>query len=265
MKKLQTKFLGSLTFAACLMALSVYHPVVSQDLVAQNTTVEDVAEKPSELFGQKLTLRGAVGRTGSNSSFLLKDEDLFGLIDDAEVLVINQTGALLPARPQEDIELQVTGRVAMLTPDKISQLGLSSVEYSQYTNKAVVFADSIAISISPDELFDNPEAYYYKPVAVKGEIEQVVSPNSFTMEDDEIIDEIFGSRDLLVLGADPEQVFAEDSGVVVTGIVRPLDMSELRNYYGDMLGNQIRSELDLAAEDRPQPVLIANGVYPIRD
>ena len=144
----------------------------------------------------------------------------------------------------------------------MSRLSLSTAEYSQYENGAVIIADSIAISVSPDELFDNPEAYYYKPVAIKGEIERVVSPNAFTMEDDELTDEIFGSKDLLVVGVDPERVLVEDSGVVATGIVRPLSVSELELSYEVKLDSHVSSELAAKYE---QPVLIMNGVYPLQD
>ena len=82
------------------------------------------------------------------------------------------------------------------------------------------------------------------------------------MEDDELTDEIFGSKDLLVVGVDPERVLVEDSGVVATGIVRPLSVSELELSYEVKLDSHVSSELAAKYE---QPVLIMNGVYPLQD
>ena len=255
--------LSSMAIALLMLSLPISQPVASQDRIAQNTTVEDIAEEPIKFLGETLTVRGAVEEV-SNLSFILKDEDLFGLIDDAEVLVINQTGALLPIRPKDDIELQVTGRVEQLTLEKMAELGITDSQvYSEYKDRAVILADSVALSLSPDEIFDNPEDYYYKSIAVKGEVEQVVGTNAFTIEDDEITDEVLGSDDLLVVNVDTNRPLESDRGVVVTGIVRPFKIDELERYYGLSIDAQLRDELDAKYTDRP--VVISTGVYPLEN
>ena len=257
--------LGSgIAIALLMLSLPISRPVASQDRIAQNTTVEDITEEPVKLLGETLTVRGAVEEVDSNLSFILKDEDLLGLIDDAEILVVNQTGALLPIRPKDDIELQVTGRVERLTPEKMMELGLTDPQvYSNYENRAVIVADSVALSISPDELFESPEDYYYKSIAVKGEVEQMVGTNAFTIEDDEITDEVFGSDDLLVVNVDTNRPLETDRGVVVTGIVRPFAIDELERYYGLSIDAQLREELEAKYTDLP--VVITTGVYPLED
>ena len=264
MSNFNLKLGSGIAFALFMLALPISRPVVSQNQIKQNTTVEDIAEDPVRLLGETLTVRGAVEEVDSGVSFLLKDEDLLGLIDDAEVLVINQTGAMLPIRPQDDIELQVTGQVERLTPEKMAELGLTASKvYSKYENRAVVVADSIALSLSPDEIFDRPEDYYYKPIAVKGEVEQIVGTNAFTIEDDEITDEIFGSKDLLVVNVDSTRPLESDGDVVVTGIVRPFAIDELERYYGLSLDAELRDEWETKYTDRP--VLITTGVYPLNN
>lgn len=255
--------LGSVAIALLMLSLPIYRPVASQDKIAQNTTVEDIADDPLKVLGETLTVRGAVEEVDSNLSFIIKDEDLFGLIDDAEVLVVNQTGALLPIRPKDDIELQVTGRVERFTSEMMAQLGLTDSQYSEYEDKAVILADSVALSLSPDEIFDNPEDYYYKSIAVKGEVEQIVGTNAFTIEDDEITDEVFGSDDLLVINVDTTRPLESDRPVVVTGIVRPFQIEELERYYGLSIDEQLRNELETKYTDLP--VVISTGVYPIED
>lgn len=262
MKNIQFKLGSGIAIAALLISLPISRPATSQSLLAQNTTVEDIVEDPLPLLGETLTVRGAVDNTNDNMSFVIKDEDLLGLIDDAEVLVINRTGAMIPSRPQDDIELQATGTVERLTPEMMMELGLDAAEYSQYENRAVVLAESIALSVSPDEIFDNPEAYYYKPIAVKGEVEQLMGGNAFTIEDDELTDEVLGSEDLLVIGADSNPTLEADSGVVVTGVIRPLDVAEVERYYGISLDSEYLEEVESKYTERP--VLLTTGVYPIQ-
>ena len=264
MNNFHLKLGSGIAIALLMISLPISHSVASQNRIKQNNTVEDVSEDPIQLLGETITVRGAVAETNLNSSFILKDEDLFGLIDDAEILVINQTGALLPIRPQEDIEFQVTGEVVRLTPEMMTQLGLTTSEvYREYENRAVILADSIALSLSPDEIFKSPEDYYYRSIAVKGEVEQMIGTNAFTIEDDEITDEIFGSEDLLVVNVDSNRPLENDRSVVVTGIVRPFEIAELERYYGLSIDAQLRDELeDKYAE---LPVLISTGVYPLED
>lgn len=264
MNNFSTKLSSKIAIALLMLSLPISGAIASQNQIKQNTTVEDVSEDPIKLLGETLTTRGAVEEVDPGVSFILKDEDLLGLIDDEEVLVINQTGASLPIRPKDDIELQVTGQVERLTPDKMAQLGLTSSQvYSKYEDRAVIVADSIALSLSPDEIFDSPEDYYYRSIAVKGEIEEIVGTNAFTIEDDEITDEVFGSEDLLVVGVDSNRPLDPDSGVIVTGIVRPFVVSELERYYGLSIDAQLRDELEAKYADRP--VVITTGVYPLQD
>lgn len=255
--------LGAAIALVLAVLLPLSHRVASQQ-VEQNTTVEDVENNSDQLLGQTVTVRGAVEDLESGLSFIIKDEDLFGLIDDAEVLVINRTGALLPIRPNDDIELQVTGQVGQLVLAEVEELGLVSPElYVEYQNRPVIFADSVALSPSPDEIFDNPESYYYRSVAVKGEVENLVGTNAFTIEDDEITDEVLGSEDLLVINVASNQSLEGDRGVVVTGTVRPFVVAEFERDYGLTFDEGIRSELEVEYTNRP--VLVTTGVYPLQE
>ena len=258
--------LKNLGIGAIALALSaVVLPFKSNTVVAQdeqNTTVEDLADDGTQLLGQTVTVRGAVEDVELGSTFILKDEDLFGLIDDEEVLVINRSGAMIPIRPQDDIELQVTGRVAQFTMVEAQEYGLdvSLGKYEEYENRTVLIADSIALAPSPDEIFDNPEAYYYKPVAVKGEVENIVGISAFTLEDDELADEILGAEDLLVINVSPLQLPEGDENVVVTGTVRPVVLAEFERDYDLEADDELRTQLEAFAE---RPVLITTGVYAV--
>ncbi|MGF1478594.1 MAG: hypothetical protein ACFB4I_03780 [Cyanophyceae cyanobacterium] len=232
--------------------------------VETNTTVEDVEDNLNQLLGETVTVRGAVEDIESGASFTIKDEDFFGLIDDAEVLVINRTGALLPIRPSDDIELQVTGEVGQLVLAEVEAFGLVSPElYAEYENQPVIFAESVALSPSPDEIFDNPESYYYRSVAVKGEVENLIGTNAFTIEDDEITDEVIGSEDLLVINVASNQGLEGDQGVIVTGTVRPFVVADFERDYGLSFDEGLRSELEVNYTNRP--VIVTTGVYPLQE
>ncbi|NJL84273.1 MAG: hypothetical protein HC890_17570 [Chloroflexaceae bacterium] len=261
------KTLGTGIVVALLAALPLgnYVSPAQAQIIAQNTTVEDVADDPTQLIGRTVTLRGATETSDRPYSFILKDEDLFGLIDDAEVLVINLTGGPLPTRPKDDIEFQVTGRVGRFLQNDILEvfgLNLSDPFYDEYEDRPVVFAQSIALSPSPDEIFDSPQSYYSRPVAVKGEVEQVLSNNAFTVEDDEIVDEVLGARDLLVINASGSPALSADQKLVITGTIRPLSIAQLEQEYNIRLDAETREKLGGSNEN---PVLIADGVYPVNE
>ena len=107
------KLLMTLSFAS-IGIVSTSSLSISEPSTVNNSRLEDISRERQRLVGQEVTVRGPIENIQGDGIFEMKDEDLFGLIDDETIFVINQTGSPLPVRPSDDIEIQVTGVVAPL-------------------------------------------------------------------------------------------------------------------------------------------------------
>ena len=234
---------------------------ISEPSMADNSRLEDVSRDRQRLVGQEVTVRGPIENIQGDGIFELKDEDLFGLIDDETIVVINQTGSPLPVRPSDDIEIQVIGVVAPTEKAVIERnfgvnLPIEIVE--NYENRAVIYAKSIALSPSPDEILDEPTDYYGARVAIKGDIDLIASETVFTIEDGDLNDQIFGADDLLVISNGTTPIQQKEA--IVTGVVRRHTLNSLKATYPNLfLTSSLLNELDDL--DKSFPVIDADGVY----
>jgi hypothetical protein len=88
-----------------------------------------------------------------------------------------------------------------------------------------------------DRILEDPTAYHGRQVTVAGEVDLVLSPRAFSIEDDDLLfddDIMVVSRDPLppVAGRWGEAEILEDDIVLVTGTVRPFDLVALEQELG---------------------------------
>jgi hypothetical protein len=67
-----------------------------------------------------------------------------------------------------------------------------------------------------------PSAFYNKTIAVRAEVEDIVSPNSFTLDEDKLT----STQDLLVLNTTPGQTINDGQEVVVTAHIPHPQLSQ---------------------------------------
>lgn len=220
-----------------------------------NTTATEVANKTDQLLGKTVTIRSEPVKKISPATFTVSDNQFFG---GETILVVNASGetATLP----EDTDLQITGEVAKFVAadvEKEYNLKLDPQVYVDYESKPAIIAQSIAQAPKPGEITRNPSQYYNQVLAVPGEIEDVKSANTFTLDEDQLI----GGSDLLVLVADPKKATVKDGEtVVVTGVLRPFIIAELEREYEFTWDAGVQRQLEAEFKDRP--VLVATSVYP---
>lgn len=251
---------AGLMMAASLTVVSACAEAPSETTTSEeateNVTAEELSDGAEGLIGQTVSLRAEVEETVDDTSFLLEDDQLFG---GEDVLVINASGEPFVLTEGDDTEVQVTGEVQQLIiADFETEYGvdLDPDLYADYEDRPVVVAQSIALSPDPGDLTSNPEAYYNKRIAVAGEVEDKLSPTTFTLDEEEL----FGSEDLLVLtqGVTPETQDGEE--VTVTGILRPYVQTEFDTDYD--LDWDLSVQEQIEAEYTEKPVFVADGVYP---
>jgi hypothetical protein len=225
---------------------------------AGNVTAEEVTDNTAQLIGKTVTVRSEPVRKIGNNTFTISDEEFFGR---ETILVVNASGQPL-VLPTDDTEVQVTGKVRKFVLADINReydfLDLEPNLYVDYEGKPAIIAQSIAPAPAPGEITKNPKQYYGRTLAVTGEIEEILSPNTFTLDEDQL----FGASDLLVLVANPKTSktpIREDETVAVTGVLRPFVVADLEREYDLTWDLQLQRKLE--AEYSTKPVLVVQSVY----
>ena len=256
--------LGVSTLVLSLASVFAFNsPAILQAQETENnTTIEDLEEEPSDAVGEEVTVRGGVNEVEPGVSFEIAEE---GFLEGDEVLVINATGEMLPEMPEGDLDLQVTGEVGtFLTADIETYNGLYDYDldpdlYVDYNNRPVIFAKSIALSPSIEQISETPDYFYSKEVALEGEVTEIKSDLAFTLTEDDFI----GGNDMLVVNVTGEPIPSEDERVVVTGMVRPYVAADFERDYDLTWDLDVQREIE--AEYSQKPVLVVDSIYPIED
>jgi len=223
-----------------------------------NVTTEEVTDNTAQLIGKTVTVRSEPVRKIGNNTFTISDEEFFGR---ERILVVNASGQPL-VLPTDDTEVQATGQVRKFVLADIERdydfLDLEPNLYVDYEGKPAIIAQSIAPAPKPGEITENPQQYYGRTLAVTGAVEKILSPNTFTLDEDQL----FGASDLLVLVANPRTAktpLREAETVAVTGVLRPFVVADLEREYGFNWDEGFVRQLE--AEYRQKPVLVVQSVY----
>lgn len=255
----QRILVAGLLFAASATVISACAEtppeVTTAEEAAENVTTEELAEGAEGLIGETVSIRSEIAEPVGEVSFFLEDNELFG---GEDILVFNaaETPFLLPE--DDDTSVQVSGEVQQLViADFETEYGLDLDPelYIDYEDRPVIVARSIAVSPDPGELTSNPENFYDRRIAVAGEIEEIFTPTTFSMEDDEL----FGG-DLLVVTQEAAPQAQDGERVTVTGFLRPYIKAEFERDYD--LDWDLSVEEQIEAEYTEKPVFVADEVYP---
>ncbi|MEI2580849.1 hypothetical protein [Scytonema sp. PRP1] len=222
-----------------------------------NVTAEEVADNTNQLIGKTVTVRSQPIRKIAPTTFTISDKQFFG---SEPILVVNASGKLFALPADSNTPVQVTGPVRKLVVADIEReynLDLDPKLYAEYENKPAIIAQAIALAPKPGEITTNPRQYYGKTLAVTGEVEDIRSASSFTLDEDKLL----GGQDLLVIRAGtPKGTVNEGEKVAVTGVLRPFVVAELERDYD--LTWDLTLQRKLEAEYSNKPVLVATEVYP---
>jgi hypothetical protein len=245
---------ASTALAACSTA-STPEDTLSE-ATQENVTTDQLVNDYQDYIGQTVTVREEVEEMVDNTAFLLDEDQLFG---GENLLVINASGEGLVLVEGDDTDVQVTGEVREFILADLEReygFGLDPELYATYEQQPVIIAQSIALAPDPDDISERPEDYYNERIALKGEIEESLSANVLTIDDEAL----FGGEDLLVLNPNAEMAYQPDEEVVMTGTLRPFVYAELERDYD--LGWDLDFQQEIEAEYQERPVFIADEVYP---
>jgi uncharacterized protein YdeI (BOF family) len=186
----------------------------------KGATVENVAEETQQYIGKTVTVDGEIARQVSPKAFLIQDKEFLG---GEDVLVVSATAA--PIVPHTFA--QVTGTVRQVTNitevEKEYGFDLEPQLEVELKERPIIVAKTVALKPSLEKITSNPVPFLGRTVTLTGEVERVISPTAFMLDNNEVL----GEDDLLVVSAKPANNITEDSRVQVTGTVRKLTTTEL--------------------------------------
>jgi hypothetical protein len=108
------------------------------------------------------------------------------------------------------------------------------------------------MAASLSDLEANAAKYRGKIVKVKGEVDRVLGPRLFTIDEKMWVD--FDGETIVLAPAPLAALVREDAAITVTGTVRPLTLAEVRNEWGVF---DAGSEIEIALASGPAPSLAA--------
>ncbi|WP_063822250.1 hypothetical protein [Pleurocapsa sp. PCC 7319] len=236
------------TFSACSNSSEI--KIDRSSLVDVATITENI-----DLFvGKSVLVRNDVLETiGEKGLILDKDRAFSG----ASILVIDTSQTPLTFATEKTPEVLVSGKIERLSFTDIKQkydLHLDPNLYTQYENQPVIIADSLTLSPDPEDLTRSPEVYYGKPLAIKGELEDLKSYGVFELDEEQV----FGGEDLLVVQLKPRIKLDNEQTAIVYGTLRPFIAVELERDYD--LGWDLSIQKQIEANYSQKPVLIAEKI-----
>lgn len=229
-------------------------PAVSEPHDAAAEASSDLAQR----IGQRVTVRNDIETWVGAIAFVLDDDQILG---GQPPLVIHASGQPFDVPRQNDIEVQVSGTVERFVRADIAQrygLDLPQEDYGAYEGQLAILAESVVLSPDPGDLTQQPDAYYGKRLAIAGEVEDVIAPNVFQLDEEQL----FGAEDLLVIVINPEipdVTTEEETEVTVTGILRPFQLAEFQRDYSLDWDRSLQRKIE--AEYANKPVLVGQEVY----
>ena len=131
-----------------------------------NVTIEKITGNIEEYEGQMVTVRSEVEEELGESGFVLQTDDFFG----GEPFLLLNASAEPVIRPNDEIAVQGTGIVREFILADIERdygIDLEDELYVDYENVPAVIAESVALAPTPEELAENPSAFYDQVIAIR--------------------------------------------------------------------------------------------------
>lgn len=223
---------------------------------AENVQAGDIADALERYEGTTVTVREEIEEVVGDYAFFLDEDEFFG---GEELLVINASGTPIEVPADDDVEVQVTGEVReLIIADINTEYGvdLDPELFADYEQQPVIVADSATLAPDPAEVTSDPEEYYGQRLAIAGDVESTLNPNTILLDEDAL----FGGEDLLVVSPNDTVTTGADDEVVITGTLRPYIAAEFEQEYD--LGWDLDFQEQIEADYTEEPVFVADGIYP---
>ncbi len=229
-----------------------------------NITLDKITENPAAFAGQRVVVDGGVNVVLNENAFTIADNTL---LDTNEMLVLNATGQALERALAANEPVIVLGTVRTFNLAELEQdLGydLQDDMFTDYEGKPVIVAGNVSVAdqgpagaggetapfgqfmnVSVADITSDPAAYAGQSVAVQAEVEAMITPQAFSLDEDALLAGGI-DNDLLVVSANETPVWGTtgldgqafgdagltDQNVIVAGPVRLFNLAEFERDLG---------------------------------
>ena len=254
--------LGKLKFeiaviVACFSVAGLSACIGRSEVNSDSGYLTDIAliTKNSDCFiGKSVSVRNDVLQIIGTKGLILDEDRLF---DGQPILVINTSEVFLESSSDRTPEVLIEGKVERFNLNTIAQkysLDLEFDLYSQYEGKPAIIATSLILSPDPEDLTANPQMYYNRPLAIKGEVDDVMANGIFELDEEKA----FGGKDLLVIQSGQKTQLEKEQTVIVYGLLHQFVADELEKNYDLNWDSSLRSEIE--AEYNQKPVFVTRKI-----
>jgi len=209
--------------------------------LTQEPMLEDIAENPSEYYGQTVTVYGNVDEMIGPGSITLAGT---AFLDENDVLVVGAPVEAVEEAEDEDVLLEVRGDVRQFDLAEIEEdfdLDLEDDAYADFEGEPVIVAES-ARALTAQALYSDRETtlatviarsddFYGEQVGVGGAVTGMVTERAFGL-----VPTVFPGDTPVLVVAQSEDVLdvelAPDDLVQVQGEVRRFDRAEIEEELG---------------------------------
>ena len=214
----------------------------------------EITENIDSFIGKSILVRNDVLEAIDEQGFILDKDRAFS---GETILVINisATSSILPE--DRTPEVLVGGKVERLNLSSIEQkysLDLDSSLYAEYEGKPVIIATTLIDSPDPEDPIARPEIYYDKPLAIKGEVEDIKEYGVFELDEERV----FGGEDLPVVQIKSKIQLYDEQTVIVYGVLRLFIAEEFERDYNLGWDSVILAQME--AEYNHKPVLVTKEI-----
>lgn len=213
----QTLWSNSAIALLLLVTLSACN-LTNSDGSNTGTNISEIANAPNTNFiGKTVTVSGEVEEVISPKAFIIEGDRFF---NDPELLVLNLSGSPIV----NDSNIQVTGTVRQFSKSQIENqfdLKLTQELVAEFRSKPIIVATALTLTPEPGEVAESPAPFIGKNVTISGKVAEVIAPNAFTLDDEELI----GGKELLVVGA--TGAISEGNTVRVRSSIRKFHAAEI--------------------------------------
>lgn len=234
---------------------------VDESADSTNEDSEEIATNSEEienLQGQDVVFYADFEEKISQSIFRVRED---GTLDVGDMLVVNDSQRSLNVPEDNSVPMWIYGEVQPLTAEVLEENAVPLDVFEDYEGQLAVFAEDITLAPDPALLVDEKEAFYDQPVTVYGEVEFVEAEGTFILKNPGL----FGGEGVVVImGAEANDIgLADGENAVVTGILRPYIIADLKEDYDLTWSVEFQDKVDAVYEQ--SAVLIADQIYPDND
>jgi hypothetical protein len=245
-----------------------------------------LARDAKDFYGRTVTVKGEVEDViGSNMLTLDEDPDVLVIVPsgltrtlrhDEDIVITGEVRPYVEAELERDFDFFERGKIAdlhkkvdfktrpvIVARSLRTESGTELMRAETAVTRTEPIGGAVATGpVTPEEritattLVRHPDRYYGRTVRVKAEVEDVLGPNMFTLDEDAVL---AGPDVLVLVPHDLSRALAHDEDVIVTGEVRPFVQAELERDF-DFFKNGKIVDVKHKVDWEKRPVIVASSI-----